>query len=99
MVAKSASGGKKPKGRTVGETLDAVGKRISVFVTALGIRFKDGPSFALKVVAIFFLAGMQLITVGVMGEYIGRIFDEEKRRPLYVVRRVSGHMAEERQQD
>jgi dolichol-phosphate mannosyltransferase len=48
------------------------------------------PGFATLVVAIFFLAGIQLITIGVMGEYIGRIFDEVKQRPLYVVRRVVG---------
>lgn len=46
------------------------------------------PGFATTVVAIFFLAGMQLITIGVIGEYVGRIFEEVKRRPLYVVRRV-----------
>ena len=48
------------------------------------------PGFATLVVSIFFLAGIQLITIGVMGEYIGRIFDEVKQRPLYVVRRVTG---------
>ncbi|MDQ7030147.1 MAG: glycosyltransferase family 2 protein [Ardenticatenia bacterium] len=46
------------------------------------------PGFATLVVAIFFLAGIQLITIGVMGEYVGRIFDEVKRRPIYVVRRI-----------
>jgi len=46
------------------------------------------PGFATLVVAIFFLAGIQLITIGVMGEYVGRIFDEVKQRPLYVVRRI-----------
>lgn len=49
------------------------------------------PGFATLVVAIFFMAGIQLITIGVIGEYIGRIFDEVKRRPLYIVRRVTGH--------
>ncbi|MFC2015656.1 glycosyltransferase family 2 protein [Chloroflexota bacterium] len=48
------------------------------------------PGFATLVVAVFFLAGIQLITIGVIGEYVGRIFDEVKRRPLYVLRRVSG---------
>jgi dolichol-phosphate mannosyltransferase len=48
------------------------------------------PGFATTVVAIFFLAGIQLITIGVIGEYVGRIFEEVKRRPLYVVRRVTG---------
>jgi len=48
------------------------------------------PGFATLIVAVFFLAGMQLITIGVIGEYVGRIFEEVKRRPLYVVRRLSG---------
>jgi polyisoprenyl-phosphate glycosyltransferase len=48
------------------------------------------PGFATLTVAIFFLAGMQLITIGVIGEYVGRIFEEVKRRPLYVVRKVTG---------
>jgi dolichol-phosphate mannosyltransferase len=47
------------------------------------------PGFATTIVAIFFLAGIQLITLGVIGEYVGRIFEEVKRRPLYVVRKVS----------
>ena len=46
--------------------------------------------FATTVVAIFFLAGVQLITIGVIGEYVGRIFEEVKHRPLYVVRRLVG---------
>ncbi len=46
------------------------------------------PGFATTVVAIFFLAGIQLITIGVIGEYVGRIFEEVKRRPLYIIRQV-----------
>lgn len=48
------------------------------------------PGFASLITSIFFLAGIQLITLGVIGEYVGRIFEEAKRRPMYILRRVSG---------
>jgi len=48
------------------------------------------PGFASLIVSIFFFAGVQLITSGVIGEYVGRTFEEVKRRPLYVVKRVRG---------
>jgi glycosyltransferase involved in cell wall biosynthesis len=47
------------------------------------------PGYASTMTAIFLLAGIQLVTIGVVGEYIGRIFDEVKGRPLYVLRRVT----------
>ena len=50
----------------------------------------DPPGFATTITAIFFFAGVQLLTLGMIGEYIGRIFDEVKQRPLYVVREVIG---------
>ncbi|MGD6740617.1 glycosyltransferase [Streptomyces sp. BH106] len=46
----------------------------------------DVPGFATLLIAVVALGGIQLATLGVIGEYVGRIYGETKRRPLYVVR-------------
>jgi glycosyltransferase involved in cell wall biosynthesis len=46
--------------------------------------------WASLLVAVFFIGGVQLICMGIIGEYVGRIYGESKRRPLYLVREKVG---------
>lgn len=50
----------------------------------------DVPGYATLVVSIMFFSGIQLLALGIMSEYVGRIYDEVKRRPLYVIRQRMG---------
>ena len=55
---------------------------------AIGFRIFDQfiPGVTTTVVAVLLLGGIQLMAIGMIGEYVGRIYDEVKRRPLYIVR-------------
>ena len=50
--------------------------------------------WASTIVLVLFLGGVQLLTLGIIGEYLSRIYDEVKQRPLYVIRRADGFTVE-----
>ncbi len=52
----------------------------------------DQAGFPTLIVSIMFFAGVQLISLGVIGEYLGRIYEEVKGRPLYLVAEQIGHV-------
>jgi len=54
-----------------------------------------GRGWASLFVAVLFMGGVQLLTLGVMGEYLGRIYTEVKRRPLYAVQERLGFSTDE----
>jgi glycosyltransferase involved in cell wall biosynthesis len=75
-----------------------VGVVIALFALAYGtyIVFEhfvfgtDVPGWATLVCGMMFFSGVQLISIGVLGEYVGRIFDEVKQRPVYLVGSEAG---------
>ena len=48
------------------------------------------PGFATLAVGMMFLSGIQLLSIGILAEYVGRIYDEVKRRPCYIVSQRGG---------
>jgi hypothetical protein len=51
----------------------------------------DVPGYASLLVAVLFLGSLQLVSIGLLGEYVGRIYMETKQRPLYLVRKLHQH--------
>lgn len=69
----------------------------TVLKELLGFDSPDGwPTLA---VAITFLGGVQLIAIGILGEYIGRIYDEVKQRPIYLTKMVKRSHKQARQSE
>jgi dolichol-phosphate mannosyltransferase len=65
---------------------------VAAVIVVLARLFMGTPFFgqATTLAAVLFMGGVQLITLGIIGEYLGRIYDEVKGRPLYVVREAMG---------
>jgi dolichol-phosphate mannosyltransferase len=59
-----------------------------VIIARLLFPERSEAGFASLMVAVLFLGGVQLLSIGLLGEYIGRIYRESKNRPLYVVNEV-----------
>ncbi len=60
----------------------------AVIVLVMKFLHHNEPGYTSTMIAILFLGGVQLITIGILGEYVGRIYDEIKARPLYLVAAV-----------
>ena len=59
----------------------------------------DSPGYASLMCVILFLGGMQLLSIGIMGEYIGRMFLEVKQRPVFLIEGVYGQYARDESEE
>ncbi len=70
----------------IGFTISLVSLLYAIYIVTVTLIFgADLPGFPTLVVAIMFLGGIQLLSVGILGEYIARIFTEVKQRPKYLL--------------
>ena len=61
--------------------------QVGIFIVGQVLLFgRDAPGYASMITVVLFLGGLQLIGLGVLGEYLGRIYMESKGRPIYIVR-------------
>lgn len=66
-------------------SLSSISYGLFIFLETL-VTGSDLPGWATLTVSITFLGGVQLLSIGILGEYVGRIFSEVKNRPHYIVR-------------
>ena len=63
---------------------------VAVLIGQKLLRELEIPGYALQTAGLFFLGGVQMLLLGILGEYIGRIYRQTQNRPLYVVREIIG---------
>jgi glycosyltransferase involved in cell wall biosynthesis len=63
---------------------------ISFIIFKVLIMGVDVPGYASTLVLLLFFSGLNMIGLGILGEYVGRIFTEVKRRPLYLIKQTIG---------
>jgi len=79
----------------------SAGVSILAIPIVIAMRLAGSQAFigqATTLIAVLFLGGVQLISLGILGEYLGRLYDEAKGRPLYIVREEPGENNENQEE-
>ncbi|HEY5337570.1 MAG TPA: glycosyltransferase family 2 protein [Rhizomicrobium sp.] len=73
----------------LGALVSLIGFAYAIFLIVRTIAFGvDVPGYASIMVTVLFLGGVQLLCLGMLGEYLGRLYMEAKGRPIYIVSRI-----------
>ena len=67
------------------------GSLYSVYAVVMKLAGKTSPGWTSLLLSILFLGGIQLISIGILGEYLARIYNETKRRPHYFIQERTGN--------
>lgn len=75
----------------IGFAISAISLFYAIYIVTVTLLFgADLPGFPSIIVAIMFFGGVQLLSIGILGEYIARIFTEVKQRPIYLLQSKEG---------
>jgi glycosyltransferase involved in cell wall biosynthesis len=75
----------------IGFVISAISLVYAIYIVTVTLLYgADLPGFPSLIVAIMFLGGVQLLSIGILGEYIARIFSEVKQRPKYLIEKKIG---------
>ncbi|MBM5572551.1 glycosyltransferase [Deefgea chitinilytica] len=88
----------KPLQMAIGLGVTAAAMALLGIIYAIGMRLFTNTwveGWTALMIAVLFIGGVQLLCVGILGEYIGRIYSEIKRRPLYIVQEYIGYQGDE----
>jgi glycosyltransferase involved in cell wall biosynthesis len=66
-----------------------IGFMFGIYIMAKAIIFGDAvPGYPSMIAIITFLGGVQLLGIGILGEYVGKTYIESKKRPIYLVKKL-----------
>lgn len=65
--------------------LSLIGSIVAVYLRFFTTAYKEVPGFATTIILIMFIGGLQMFSMGIMGEYIRRVYDEVKQRPQFII--------------
>ncbi len=60
------------------------------------VRIRNVPGFTTLIITLFAFNGLQMIILGIIGEYLGRLFEQSKSRPLFIISEILGNLSQEK---